>query len=362
MRILHVIAALEPGGAERMVIDLAAEAVRRGDAVAVASAGGAWLPRLQQAGVQHVTIGLDRRQSVATVRSGVALARALRRFRPDVVHTHNVRPTLAARVAMLGAVGRSRPARSSLLTTVHGLAPADYRAAARLLRMASGLTIACTPAVARSLTAAGFPASRLRTIANGAALEAASLERLERMARELGVDRGKGRRLVVGIGRLVDQKDWPVLIEAADLLDDVDVLVAGEGPLRAELQEQSARRRNPVRFVGTVDDVAALFGLARCTVSTSRWEGLPLALLESLSIGVPAVATAVDGIIDMVPQDAALLVPAGDPHAVANAVRQVLDDRALAASLSQRARAASHAWAPAAMQEAYRQTYAEVAH
>ena len=63
-----------------------------------------------------------------------------------------------------------------------------------------------------------------------------------------------------------------------------------------------------------VDDIPALVGIASCVVSTSTWEGLPLALLEALSLGAPVVATAVDGITDLVPLGAALsLVPPGDP-------------------------------------------------
>ena len=65
-----------------------------------------------------------------------------------------------------------------------------------------------------------------------------------------------------------------------------------------DLAEASGGR---VRFVGLVDDIAALVGLASCVVSTSSWGGLPLTLLEALSLGVPVVATAVDGVTDVVP-------------------------------------------------------------
>ena len=112
-----------------------------------------------------------------------------------------------------------------------------------------------------------------------------------------------------------------------------------------------------VRFVGHVDDPAALLGLADCMVQTSTWEGLPLTLLEALSLGVPVVATAVDGVQDVVPAGAALLVPPSDPTAVAAAVRRVVSDPGFAEGLSLRARAAAAAWSPETMLHRYRAVY-----
>jgi glycosyltransferase involved in cell wall biosynthesis len=353
MRLLLVVATMRHGGAERIVVQLAVDAARRGDAVTVASAGGPWVEQLQGAGVRHELVSLDRRSKPATLMAAGQLATVVRRFRPEVVHAHNVRATMAAAVA-LARPGR-RPA---LLTTVHGLAPADYPAAARLLRFTGGEVIACAPAVGRSLLAAGFPASRLEVITNGVAVEPASEAELAATRRHFAVG---SRPLVLGIGRLVEQKAWPTLIEAARQFhdaDDVDVLVAGDGPLRAELETAAVTSGNQVRFVGPVDRPAALIGLAQCVVSTAVWEGLPLALLEALTLGAPVVATAVDGVADVVPGHAALLVPPGDPGAVAAAVNRVLTEPGLAERLSRAACGASDAWALDTMLTRYRAGYA----
>jgi glycosyltransferase involved in cell wall biosynthesis len=215
--------------------------------------------------------------------------------------------------------------------------------------------IACAPAVGRSLLSAGFPARRLEVITNGVAVEPPSEAELAAARRRFAVSR---RPLVVGIGRLVTQKAWPTLIEAARWLQDVDVLVAGDGPLRAELEAAAATAGNRVRFVGPVERPAALVGLARCVVATAAWEGLPLALLEALTLGAPVVATAVDGVADVVPPDAAMLVPPGDPVAVAAAVNRVLAEPELAARLSRAARDVSGAWALEEMLARYRARYA----
>jgi glycosyltransferase involved in cell wall biosynthesis len=260
MRLLFVVAAMRHGGAERIVVQLATDAVRRGDAVTVASAGGPWVELVRAAGACHEFVPLDRRSSVTTLRAAGQLATVVRRFRPEIVHAHNVRATMAAALALV----RPGP-RPALLTTLHGLAPQDYLAAARLLRLAGGKVIACAPAVGRSLLSAGFPAGRLAVITNGVAVEPPSEAELTSARQRFTV---ASRPLVVGIGRLVAQKAWPTLIEAARHLQDVDVLVVGDGPLRAELEAAAATAGSRVRFVGPVERPATLVRLARCLVST----------------------------------------------------------------------------------------------
>jgi glycosyltransferase involved in cell wall biosynthesis len=352
MRLLLVVATMRHGGAERIVIQLAADAVRRGDAVTVASAGGPWVERVRAAGADHVLVPLDPRLAPATLGAAVRLAAVVRRFRPELVHAQNVRATVAAALA-LALIHRGR--RPALLTTVHGLAPQDFPSAARWLRLAGSKVIACAPAVGRALLAAGFPPGRLEVITNGVAVEPPSEADLAAARRRFAIG---SRAPVVGIGRLVPQKAWPTLIEAARQLQDVEVLVAGDGPLRAELEAAAAAAGSRVRFVGPVERPAALVDLARCVVSTAAWEGLPLALLEALTLGAPVVATAVDGVADVVPPAAAVLIPPGDPTAVAAAVNRVLADPALAERLSRAARAASGAWALDTMLARYRAQYA----
>lgn len=349
MRILHVFTDLGTGGVQKMIIQLAADAVSRGDAVTVASAGGPSEDPLREAGGAHATVSLGGRSASTTAVGGLRLASTMRRVRPDVVHAHNVRPALAARLAIMLCAPRT-----PLLTTLHGLAPRDYANAARLLRLAGGRVIACAPAVSRQLRAAGYPQHRLDVITNGAALQPPTPQRVEALRSRLGTGRAP---LVVGVGRLAPQKDWPTLIAAASRLEDAGVVVAGDGALHRSLEDAAESGGGRVRFVGRLEDVAALYAIAACTVSTSTWEGLPLSLLEALSLGVPSVATAVDGVADVVPASAALLVPPGDPGAVADAVNRVLHEPGLAERLGAAALEASRAWSPQAMLDAYREAY-----
>jgi glycosyltransferase involved in cell wall biosynthesis len=302
------------------------------------------------AGAEHFALPATSRGAVADMASVVALlGRGIRKLRPHVVHSHNVRATALARLALLTARHQA-----TLVPTLHGVDPREYRAANRTFSLTTRRVIACAPAVARSLQAAGFPGDRIDVITNGAALLPADYERQGNLRESLALGPGP---LVVGIGRLTKQKNWPVFIEAASRLSEPAFAIAGEGPLRQQLAGLTSRHGSPVRFLGVVDDIPALIGIASCVVSTSAWEGLPLALLEALSLGAPVVATAVDGIADLVPPGAALLVPPGDPAAVSAAISRVLSDDSLAASLRDAALDAAAAWRPERMLSQYRGAY-----
>ena len=148
--------------------------------------------------------------------------------------------------------------------------------------------------------------------------------------------------MVLAVGRLAAQKGFGTLLEAAASLagypsPSLLLVIVGEGPLEAELKSQAARLRLDVRFPGHRDDVPALLASAAVFVLPSVWEGQPLILQEALRAGVPIVATRVGGTPELTGEDAALLVPPGDAARLADAVRAVLTDPALAARLRQAA-------------------------
>ncbi len=93
-----------------------------------------------------------------------------------------------------------------------------------------------------------------------------------------------------------------------------------------------------VRFLGPRRDVPALLGAADVVVVPSTWEGQPLIVQEALRAGRPLVATRVGGIADLTGEDGAVLVPPGDPVALAAAVTRILDDPEAAARLAAAAR------------------------
>jgi len=155
------------------------------------------------------------------------------------------------------------------------------------------------------------------------------------------------RPVVLAVGRLAAQKGFGVLLDAAVLWRDIQpaprLVIAGEGPLEAELKDRAASLGLSVEFAGSRPDVPALLASADVFVLPSAWEGQPLILQEALRAGVPVVATRVGGIPELVGEDAVVLVPPGDARRLADAVRAVLADPALAARLRQAASERAHA-------------------
>src|SRR5262249_25548755 len=133
----------------------------------------------------------------------------------------------------------------------------------------------------------------------------------------------------LAVGRLVQQKDYPTLLRAVRLLRDEDfvVLVAGNGPLAGELQEECCRLglQGRVRFLGAQENILNLYSAADAFVMSSEFEGLSAALLEASSMALPSVVTNVGGNSEVVVQDeTGFVVEPGSPERLAEAMRQVL--------------------------------------
>ncbi len=143
---------------------------------------------------------------------------------------------------------------------------------------------------------------------------------------------------MLGVGRLAPQKDFGTLIAAAtawaDRVPQPLLVIAGDGPMAGELEIRAQTLGVDVRFLGPRNDVPALLAAADVFALPSRWEGQPLILQEALRAGRPIVATDVGGVRDLTGDDAALLVPPGNPVALGQAVLAVLDDTGLGKRLS----------------------------
>jgi glycosyltransferase involved in cell wall biosynthesis len=164
------------------------------------------------------------------------------------------------------------------------------------------------------------------------------------------------RPLLLAVGRLEPDNGHDVLLAAAarwsappgpDAPDALDprplVAVAGEGPERAVLERRIEAGRLPVLLLGRRDDIPGLLAAADLVILPSRWEARALIAQEALHAGVPLVATAVGGTPELV-GDAAVLIPYGDPAALARAVTGLLADPARRAALAVAGRAQAATW------------------
>jgi glycosyltransferase involved in cell wall biosynthesis len=141
--------------------------------------------------------------------------------------------------------------------------------------------------------------------------------------------------LLAMVGRLQEQKGHRYLIEAVSIIlpeyPEIQVLFIGEGDLRDELQSQveTLKLGRHIHFLGSRPDVPQLLAASDVFVLPSLWEGLSMALLEAMAIGLPVVASEVSGTVQVIlPNETGYLVPPRDVPALAKAIIQVLSDPA----------------------------------
>ncbi|MFD7658032.1 glycosyltransferase [Actinosynnema sp. NPDC059797] len=325
-----MISEMGTGGAEALVAGMARTGGRFGWHSAVASGGGHRAEALRALGVPTFTVPVARRRATGVLRAAAATRTAIGAFRPEVVLAHNVSASLVARLAAL-------PRRLPLLTVFHGVPDEDYPSAARVLRRTSGAVVAVADATADRLRAAGVP--------DPVVIPNAVFPQPERVDRDaVRAVHGVGRDVPVALcpARLEPQKRHDVLLEAWARLDPDAVLwLAGDGSCRDVLEKLAADLgvTDRVRFLGNRCDVPDLLAAADVTVLTSDWEGMPLAVLESLAAGRPVVATDVDGVRQALAGGGGVVVPPRDPEATAAALRSLLHDPAARAELGVAGRA-----------------------
>ena len=216
--------------------------------------------------------------------------------------------------------------RPALVVTVHNAPPAGgatgavYRVLERIVARSADSVLCVSPDLEERMRAAG--ARRVGRAVVPAAVPAvdapaAGVSAETPAALSLPGVPAPGRPLVLAAGRLAAQKGFGTLLEAAALWRDIQpeplLVIAGEGPLAADLKGQAARLGLDARFPGHRDDVPALLAAAAVFVLPSVWEGQPLILQEALRAGVPVVATRVGGTPALTGEDAAVLVPPGTP-------------------------------------------------
>jgi glycosyltransferase involved in cell wall biosynthesis len=150
-------------------------------------------------------------------------------------------------------------------------------------------------------------------------------------------------------GRLTAQKALGVAFRAVARVPGAALLVAGEGPDRAELERLAATLDADVRFLGPQprERVLELFRGADAAVLSSAWENFPHTVVEALAVGTPVVSTAVGGVPEVVRDgENGLLVPVGDEDALAAALQRISGDPALRARLAAAAAPSVERFAP----------------
>lgn len=339
-KVLTIITRLELGGAQRVALYTAAHLDREsfdaglvwgpGDVLDDEARGLTEIARFEIADLVRPIAPLRDLRALAALRASI------RHFRPEVVHTHS------SKAGVLGRLAARLEHVPVVVHTVHGfgftpLQSAVKRAAfLRAEKLAAGWTdhfVAVSRANLErgvelglwkpeqaSVIRAGIDLDRFRAPGDGRAAR-----------RRLGVP--DGVPLVTQIGNFKPQKAPLDFIQAAARIagemPDARFVMVGDGPLRGAAETRAAELglADRVVFCGWWDDVPALLAATTVSVLSSRHEGLPCAVVESLAAGVPVVATAVDGTPEVIrPGVNGELVPPADPAALAQAVLGILGD------------------------------------
>jgi glycosyltransferase involved in cell wall biosynthesis len=339
--VLHVLNHLDHGGAQDNTL-ASCEGLDRDRWRVVVAAPGGGAQAARAARVADAVVDLSHlRRDVAPAHEGPAyqeLRHVIARLRPAVVHTHGSKAGVLGRLA---AAAESVPA---IVHTLHGmpvtpatpvwLRPVLLTAERRAARRAHEVVCVCDRNLAEARELRIVPPGQGVVVASGVDEELFASARTAARRADVRHRLGLPPDAVVGIwvGRLMEQKAPLDLIEAARQAlagnTDLHLLVVGDGELRPEV-ELAAAGLARLHLLGYRDDVADLLAAADVFVQSSLWEGLGRALTEACLVGLPSVATAVNGIPDLVsPGRTGLLVPAARPDRLAGALLEAVSDLA----------------------------------
>ena len=290
------------------------------------------------------------RRDIAPLHDAVALAQvldALRDLRPHIVHTHMAKAGTIGRIAT-AIYNRTagRDARARVVHTYHGhvlegyFSPAKTRAFLGIERMLARVTdrlVAISPRIQEELLDDHHIGRReqYRVVPLGFDLDRlTAINDTDRRAARAALGIPAEAAVVSTAGRLTAIKRYDLFLDTARIVAERNAraifLVAGDGELRSAL-EQQARASGiaaRVQFLGWRRDLDILYAASDVFLLTSRNEGTPVALIESLAAAVPGVSTDVGGVRDVIDSDRiGLVAPFGDAHALADHVIALLADR-----------------------------------
>lgn len=339
-RVLQVVLSLNPGGTERLVIDLATRLnAEMPTAICCLDAPGDWAADVTSRGIPVTALG--RRPGFHPV-LGRAVARVAARHGATVIHAHQYSPFVYSALARLWRPGLR------VVFTEHGrlsdAGPSSKRKLANqvMSRLASR-TFTVSEDVKSHLVAEGFRPDAVGVIYNGIDIGAMpTAETRTRVRRELGA---ADTTFVVGtIARLDPVKDIAALLGAAAQLSDsrpLMVVVIGDGPERPRLEELARKLglSSRVKFLGHRSDARDWLAACDAYANSSVSEGVSLTILEAMAAGLPVAVTGVGGTPEVVDASCGRVVPARNQQALARALAELADDPGLRRALGAAGRA-----------------------
>ncbi len=367
MRIIQICTNFRPGGIQRHVLDLTNDLSERGHQVALAGDHGDWCPDDSDPNFEHLSL-----DKIAAGQDGVfkrlseilpvarKLRQALKKHNIQLVHSHETAPAIVARLATMGL-------NIPVIFTYHGSEPEREASVARTAKRCADMTISPSRTSLESLISKGLTREKTHVIGLGVhKLPKVSKEHVAELRKSLLGK--KGRFLISSLSRLDQQKGIDMMIEVArkisDKRDDVVFAIGGHGPLSdiVESWAEVTGVSENVKFLGPVDDVASVLMASDLYLLTSRWEALPISIVEAFQTGLPVIATDCGGVKELVDPSVGCVLQVGDTRAIAVAVLEMIDNTTkrekmglAAKKLSREAR-----FSPQAVHESFEKLYREM--
>jgi glycosyltransferase involved in cell wall biosynthesis len=323
-RVLQVVLSLNPGGTERLVVELARRLQDRiPTMVCCLDGAGSWAHELTGIGIEVVAL-----ERAAGFRPGLghSVADVARRHDATVIHAHHYSPFVYSCLARFW-----RPA-TQIVFTEHGRlsdAPpsASRRLANQLLARVPRRVFTVSEDLKRHLAGEGFAPDALDVIYNGIDIgPMPDRTTREDVRRELGASSGT---FVVGtIARLDPVKDLGALLDAAARFgaeQPVVIAIVGDGPERENLEARARELGidSRVRFLGHREDARRWLAGCDAYVNCSISEGISLTILEAMAAALPIIATRVGGTPEVIDESTGRLIPARDAETLAATLREL---------------------------------------
>lgn len=337
MKIAHVIDSLSYGGAQRLEVTFA-QAIQAYPEHSMRLVSlrkkysQTFTPMVEAEGVPVDHILSTSKRELFDFRRFRALVRHLRQEQFDIVHTHllyaNILGTLAAKLAGIPVV-------TSLHNEAFSKNEGQWRRKleTRILNWGADALIAVGKGVEKA-EKQRFPTKKMVVIPNAVATLPKLPPDARRAIREKLVG-NPNRPILIAVGSLSMQKAYDDMLQAflhvRAQIPDVALLIAGGGRLADHLLTEIKRLslENQVYLLGRRDDIPDLLGASDLYVLSSHWEGLPIAVLEAMSAGLPIVATAVGDVPDVVIDGAGYVVPSKNPVLLAEKIIKLLKNTPL---------------------------------
>lgn len=321
IKILHILPSLTRAGAERVVYDLLSGINKEKFSTSLIlfkdqGQGADWKKELVAEGVEIVDL---KKRCLFDLLNFWQLLKTIKRLNPDIIHTHlggDIYGRLAGRLAGVKII----------VSTEHNLNYSEGFLATVFKRFTAPYAkqiFAVSEAVRQdAIRRYGFESDKTTVVYNGVDLKKFNAEI---KSVEVGA-----RSLVVGaLGRLNQQKGFDILLQALSLVKHKNFLakIAGEGEDKTALQKIIVELElgDKVELVGLVEPVDFISGLDLVVVP-SRWEGLGLVALEAAALKKPIIASAVDGLKEIISEENGFTVAPGNPQILAEKIDYVLNN------------------------------------